>query len=325
MFSVPLYYFYIISSMVTRLKCGGFVTGFYTCHNIADGFGMIQFMKAIADLAHTDKLPIVPPVWEREILMARAPPCVTYLNPAITSLLSNGPDGDDSSKDIMLSTPPEAMVTRVFFFSATDIASLRTHVPLHLAQSTTTFDVLTAAAWRCRTSAIGYQKGERVYLAFTLNARGRCGSGVLPVPRGYFGNALFYAVIDCAVDELCGKPLGHAVELVHNAKIGMASEEEHMRSMVDAMAVQRELPPVVLERTYIVSDTRYLGEDELDFGWAERVGGGIPLPMLAGSIGVSEYTKCKNSDGDYSTAMRMHLPRPAMDYFAKEMDMLLNN
>uniref|UniRef100_A0A0D9WY55 Uncharacterized protein n=1 Tax=Leersia perrieri TaxID=77586 RepID=A0A0D9WY55_9ORYZ len=313
---------------VTRLKCGGFVTGFHTCHNMADGFGMIQFMKAITDIAHTDQLPIVKPVWERELLMARDPPCITHMCPAYGSLLSDAPeeDGDSitGSGDIILSTPPEAFVGRFFFFTAADVAALRAHIPKHLAKSTSTFEIVTAATWRCRTAALGYQKTQRVRLLFTVNARARCSSGVLPIPQGYFGNALFYPLVDCTVDELCGKPLEHAVGLVHNAKVDMAEKEEQMRSMVDVMAMLRELPPVAMERTHIVSDTRWIGEENLDFGWAERVSGGIPSPMLVGSMGMSEYMMCKNADGDDSTVVPMYLPGPAMDCFVKEIDRLLN-
>ena len=36
---------------LTRLKCGGFVAGLHICHSIADGFGMIQLMMTVAELA----------------------------------------------------------------------------------------------------------------------------------------------------------------------------------------------------------------------------------------------------------------------------------
>lgn len=311
---------------MTRLKCGGFIIGFHICHSIADGFGMIQFMRAIADLARGEALPSPLPVWERELLMARVPiPRGTHSSPAFEALCSSLPLAGDSSddKDTMMSTPRQGMATHYFFFGAGEIAALRSHVPAHLAQSTSTFELLTAVTWRCRTLALGYAASQVVRLVFTLNARGRWNGSQLklPVPRGYFGNALFYSVVDASAGELCGGALEHALELVHRAKIGVT--EEYMRSMVDAMALLRGQPKR-MDWTYVVSDVRWIGEDALDFGWAERVGGGIPEAGDAMSIEVCDFMRCRNADGEDATVVRMYLPRSAMGSFAKEIARLLN-
>lgn len=304
---------------MTRLKCGGFVVGFHTCHSIADGFGMIQIIKSITDLAHSEDLPIILPVWERELLMARVPPRITHFNPAYHSFINGS--GDDASNDVMMSTPPKDMVNRYFFFGPREIAALRIHVPVHLARSSSTFELLTAVTWRCRTIALGYEARQKVRLVFTLNARGRWKSS-RPIPPGYFGNALFDPVVECSVDELCARPLEHTVELVHNAKIDMS--EEHMKSMVDAMSLLRGKPPLVMDKTYVVSDIRWIGEDTLDFGWAERVGGGIPEAGDVESKVISEHMRCKNADGEDTIVVRMYLPRSAMDRFAKEIALFVN-
>ncbi|VAI11575.1 unnamed protein product [Triticum turgidum subsp. durum] len=105
---------------VTQLRCGAFVIGLHICHSIADGYGSIQFLKCIVDLARTsgDTSQIVLPVWNRELLTARIPP---HINPVFEEFLQRlGSTGDD----IMLSTPPEEMVGRFFVFSPRDIMVL---------------------------------------------------------------------------------------------------------------------------------------------------------------------------------------------------------
>ncbi|KAM3215633.1 hypothetical protein ACQJBY_067583 [Aegilops geniculata] len=161
---VPLFFM-----QVTQLRCGGFVIGLHICHNIADGYGTTQFLKCIADLAHTrgDASQIVSPIWNREILTARIPP---HINPEFVGFLQRlGSNGDD----VMLSTPPEEMVVRFFLFGPEDIAALRSHhTPAHLSPPATSFELLTAVMWRCRTVALGYEHHQRVGLMFSMNVRG---------------------------------------------------------------------------------------------------------------------------------------------------------
>nr|KYP71775.1 10-deacetylbaccatin III 10-O-acetyltransferase [Cajanus cajan] len=62
---------------VTRLKCGGFILAFNYNHAMSDGAGIAQFIRAWVEIARGLKEPSIPPVWQRERLMARDPPRVT--------------------------------------------------------------------------------------------------------------------------------------------------------------------------------------------------------------------------------------------------------
>lgn len=45
---------------------------------MCDGYGIVQFMRAIAEMADGAHAPSVLPVWQRTLLNARDPPIVTY-------------------------------------------------------------------------------------------------------------------------------------------------------------------------------------------------------------------------------------------------------
>ncbi|TVU31424.1 hypothetical protein EJB05_23108, partial [Eragrostis curvula] len=298
---------------VTRFRCGGFAIGLQFSHCIADGYGIVQFMKAIADVARGgEKAPSVTPVWGREQLMARSPPCPDYVQQKLLSLLRRDPSG---------TTPPASMVCRYFVFGADEVAALRRRVPEDLGASCTRFELLTAAIWRCRTAAWGGQHGtagKRARLSFTANIRRRWEG----IPPGYYGNALVYHVVDVAAGELCERPLAHAVELVREAK--KDTTEEHVRSTVDFLAAMRALaadggggkPPLAYdEETFMVSDWTRLGEDGLDFAWAERVAGGVAKLVVP----LSYYGTCRSKDGDELVVVSVLLPGQVMERFEKEM------
>ncbi|XP_037469381.1 acyl transferase 1-like [Triticum dicoccoides] len=304
---VPLFFM-----QVTQLRCGGFVIGLHICHNIADGYGTTQFLKCIADLARTggDASKIVSPVWNREILTARIPP---QISPEFVGFLQRlGSTGND----VMLSTPPEEMVVRFFIFGPGDIAALRSHhAPAHLSPPATSFELLTAVMWRCRTVALGYEHHQRVGLMFSMNVRGggKC-HGL--VPHGFYGNALFYPVADTTAGELSGNPLSYTLGLIREAKRNMT--DDNMESMVDFMASLHGRPPLTIDKMYEVSDMKWIGQEALDFQWAKRVGGGLPMVGDISFDSVSCHMRCRNGKGQDVIVINMILPGPAMDKFEKE-------
>ncbi|KAM3364272.1 hypothetical protein ACQJBY_014552 [Aegilops geniculata] len=285
----------------------------HICHNIADGYGTTQFLKCIADLARTggDASQIVSPVWNREILTARIPP---HINPEFVGFLQRlGSNGDD----VMLSTPPEEMVVRFFLFGPEDIAALRSHhAPAHLSPPATSFELLTAVMWRCRTVALGYEHHQqRVDLMLSMNVRGGAKRHGL-VPRGFYGNALFYPVADTTAGELSGNPLGYTLGLIREAKRNMT--DDNMESMVDFMASLHGRPPLTIDKMYEVSDMKWIGQEALDFRWAKRVGGGLPMVGDISFDSVSCHMRCRNGKGQDVIVINMILPGPAMDKFEKE-------
>jgi hypothetical protein len=303
---------------VTELKCGGFVIGLHICHCIADGFGILQFIKSIADFACGELIPTTLPVWKRDIFAARMPPSITHVYPACKPFLHGL---DNTGDDVMLSTPPESMEVQYLFFGPKEIDTLRRHVPEHLSKSTTTFELLTAVMWRCRTLALGYGSSLKVRVMFTLNTRGRSVNGESSVPHGYYGNAHFSPMIEVTVNELVTKPLAHILELMR--KVKLETTKDCMNSMVDLLALWREKSPFNMDMTYEVSDTKWVEGNALRFGKAELVAASTPHAGDFTSKLVSYHMKCKNKDGDDSTVVSILLQNPIMEKFTKEMTIWL--
>ncbi|VAH19517.1 unnamed protein product [Triticum turgidum subsp. durum] len=128
----------LLFMQVTRLKCGGFVLGFHICHNLADGFGMAQFIKAVSDIARGEAAPTILPVWERELLTARSLLPITRLYPAHEQQ-ANG--SGSTARDMMLSVPPQSMVAKYFLFGPREVSALRDRIPAgHPARSATIYE-----------------------------------------------------------------------------------------------------------------------------------------------------------------------------------------
>uniref|UniRef100_A0A0E0LJS9 Uncharacterized protein n=1 Tax=Oryza punctata TaxID=4537 RepID=A0A0E0LJS9_ORYPU len=309
---------------VTQLKCGGFVIGLHMCHCIFDAFGLLQFIKTIAGFAGGEPIPSTMPVWGREsFFTARTPPSFTHVYPAYKPILDDFDDSSTGADDVMLTTPPETMVMKYFSFGPKEISVLRSLIPAHLIKSTTAFELLTAVMWRCRTLALGYEPDQRVRLMFTLNLRGRWNRDAA-VPRGYYGNAHFSPMVTATVDELTRQPLADTVEFMCRAKAD--TTRECMESMVDLLASWRERPAFAMDRTYEVSDTKWVGGGgALHCGVAEMVGGGTPFAGDLTSKLISYHMKCKNENGEDSIVVSMLLPEPAMERFTKEMSFWLKS
>ncbi|KAL6606767.1 hypothetical protein ACP70R_042420 [Stipagrostis hirtigluma subsp. patula] len=291
---------------VTRLKCGGFIFGQRFCHCVVDAPGGMQFEKAICELACGAEAPSVAPVWGREIFMARQPPQPSYPHLEYRESAAGGPDR-------MLSTPPGDMVRVPFFFGPREIDGLRRRAPPGMRCSR--FELVAACIWRSRTAALGYAPGDEVRLAFVVNARGRAG---VPLPEGFYGNAFACPVAAATAGELCGKDLGHALELVRKAKAAVTYD--YLLSVADLMVLTGR-PLFALPRTYIVSDVSHAGFKSVDFGWGEAVYGGPakggegPLP------GVTNYfTRAKNGKGEEGTVVPICLPKDAMEKFQLEVE-----
>ena len=141
-------------SQVTRLLCGGFIFALRLNHILSDAPGLIQFMMAIGKIGRGARTLSVQPVWQRELLNARDPPHVTCTHHEYDEVA----DTKDTIASLLVDVEH-----RYFSFSPTELLALRRLVPKHLSKCST-FDVLTACLWRCRTIALQLDPDEEVYM-----------------------------------------------------------------------------------------------------------------------------------------------------------------
>ena len=112
------------------------------------------------------------------------------------------------------------LVHRSFFFGREEIRALRNQLPASLG-ACSTFEVLMACVWRCRTIAFGVDPDEVVRISCIINMRGKHG---FELPPGYYGNAFVTPASITKAGMLCKNPLEFAIRLVKKAKAEMSQE-----------------------------------------------------------------------------------------------------
>ncbi|XP_051117831.1 benzyl alcohol O-benzoyltransferase-like [Andrographis paniculata] len=289
---------------VTRLKCGGFIFALRLNHTMSDAAGLAQFMAAVADISRGADAPSILPVWQRHLLNARNPPCVSHAHRAY-----------DHAPPRTTTIPAENMVHRSFFFGAAEISALRRRLPPRLHNSST-FAILAACLWRCRTTAISPAAGDEVRLLCIVNARRRFNP---PLPAGYYGNAIAYPVATAAAGKLSENPFQYAVDLVRRTTAAVT--EEYMKSLPDFMVMNRR-PGFMMDRSYLISDLRAAGFREVDFGWGKPEYGGPARGCTATSTYFLPFT---NEGGENGILVPVCLGVNAMEVFAEELQKLLRN
>ncbi|XP_047326676.1 benzyl alcohol O-benzoyltransferase-like [Impatiens glandulifera] len=297
---------------VTRLTCGGFVVAFNFNHTMCDGTGLVQFLTAVGELAQGHREPSVLPVWDRKLLNARDPPRVTCAHHEF---------------DELVETPiHEDLVHRSFFFGSAEVEALRQLVfSDQLGRHYSSFDLITACIWRCRTIALGLEPNEDVRLLFAVNARKKYKP---PLPTGYYGNAFAFPAALTTAGMLCTQPLDYALKLVMEAK--EAVTEEYMRSMADLMVLRGRPPNTGGAHYFFVSDLRRMGFGDVDFGWGKACFAGIArsgvgvLPSQVMRL-FNMYVRGKNDKDEDGALVLLSLPPTAMKVFEDELQRLLKH
>lgn len=275
---------------------------------MSDAVGILQFLSVIGELSRGAEAPSVPPVWERHLLSARVPPHVSFKHREYDNITDHTKPTTDNNH----------MVQRSFFFGAAEILALRSLLPPHLRRCSS-FELLTACLWRCRTIAISSDPNEEVRVICATNARPVFSP---PLPVGYYGNVLAFPVAIATAGDLSRKPFGYALELVRKAKHEVT--EEYMKSLADLMAI-RGRPNLCMVNGYLVFDLTRAASVRVDFGWGEAAyqgpakGGAGTVPQMA-----SFYTSFKNETGENIVVVPISLAVEVMEEFAKELEMMVN-
>ncbi|KAM7486601.1 hypothetical protein LguiA_002610 [Lonicera macranthoides] len=206
---------------------------------------------------------------------------------------------------------------RSFTFGPTELLALRKLVPKHLSKCST-FDVLTACLWRCRTIALQLDPDEEVRFLGIVNARGRLD---MSLPAGYYGNAFVFPAAVSTVKKLSQNSLGYALELVMTAKSSVTTE--YVRSVADLM-VTRGRPPLQAAGSWLVSDLTRVGSRDVDFGWGKAVYGGVATGWVGDIPGlINFFVPFRNNKGENVVVVPLCLPAAAMERFVKVLGSML--
>lgn len=288
---------------VTRLSCGGFIFALRLNHTICDALGLVQFLNAVGEIAQGKYAPSITPVWERELLSARDPPRISCTHEEF----------DDSIDHSYLNYG--ATVQQCYCFGPKEIKSLREHLPPHLSTCSSTFELITACVWKCRTISLDMDPEQIVRLSCVVTALGKHNNVCLPL--GYYGNTFTYPAVVSTAERLCNSPLGYAVELVKKSKAKMS--EEYLRSAIDFVEV-RGRPPFALEgmSDFLVSDNTRTGLGEIDFGFGKPVYAGVAKSTDL----ISFYVRSTNKE-EREILVPVCLPLLSMEIFQQELKKMI--
>lgn len=272
---------------------------------MSDAVGLGQFLNAVGEMARGAHEPSVLPLWERELLDARDPPQVTCTHHEY------GGETESHKGSIIATMDQPNLVQRCFYFGPKELTAARTHLSPGLSSTCSTFELITACMWQCRTLSLELDPKEIVRLSLVVNARGKRNN--LTVPLGFYGNAIGFPGVVTKAELLCKKPLEYAVELVQEAKGKM--NEEYIRSCADLLAM-RGWPPLTLAgNNFILSDNTRTGVGEVNFGWGKPV---IAGPAKSVNL-ISFYVRDNNQEEQYGILVPICLPFSCLNRFEQEL------
>ncbi|KAM1500715.1 hypothetical protein TB2_025552 [Malus domestica] len=272
---------------VTCLTCGGFILALHVNHTMCDAPGLLLFLTVIAEMARCAHAPSILPVWERELLFTRDPPTITCAHHEYEDVIDHS-DGSYASSNQSNMIPP------------------------HVISTCSTFDLITACLWKCRTLALKINPKQAVRVSCIVNAQGKHHNVRLPL--GYCGNAFAFPTAVSKAEPLCKNPLGYALELVKKAKATM--NEEYLRSVADLLVLRGRPQYSSTGSYFLVSDNTRAGFGDVNFGWGQPVFAG---PAKALDL-ISFYVQHKNNTED-GILVPLCLPSSAaMERFQQELE-----
>ncbi|XP_002524020.3 benzyl alcohol O-benzoyltransferase-like [Ricinus communis] len=292
---------------VTRFKCGGFIYALRLNHTMSDGPGLVQFLTTVGEMARGEQNPSVLPVWERHVLNARNPPITTCTHREYDEIPDN---------HIMNPFPLDDLDEQAFFFGPTEISSFRRYAPSHLG-GCSTFEILTACFWKCRTIALQPNPTTEMKMIFANNVRNKFDPPL--VPKGYYGNGFVLSTAVTTAEKLLKEPVSYAIELIKKAKAD--TTREYVQSVADTLLIKGR-PHFTTEEAYFMSDVRHMGFREVDFGWGRATYAG---PINSTPMQCSYYLPFENEKREIGFMLPICLPAQAMERFAKELKILLQD
>ncbi|GJN36893.1 hypothetical protein PR202_gb25830 [Eleusine coracana subsp. coracana] len=191
----------LLMMQVTEFTCGGYVVAVTWNHVIADAFGLALFLQALGEMAGELPSPSVVPVRDDDSL-----PEI----PQVVAAIRKRPSTVSNHVDFVYSdfTVPRSFINRV-----KEEFRRRNHSNDDARPYCTTFEVVAAAIWQCRTRAINAEHSALAPLMFAANVRKLIGA-----KDGYYGNGVFSQLVEATTGEVANGEIVDLVRLIKDAK-----------------------------------------------------------------------------------------------------------
>ncbi|XP_019150648.1 PREDICTED: methanol O-anthraniloyltransferase-like [Ipomoea nil] len=316
---------------VTRFSCGGFALGVRFNHTMVDGYGIQLFLKAVCELAQGGSAPSVLPVWGREMLTAAAAePNTPTTNHAVygASDMRNNFKRLDiewwgsilfnfeklAAKPLFFFFPnilKPILLRSSFVFGPKEIQALKDQAAAQDFGPCTTFELISACLWKCRTIALQPNPNATVRVTFPTDIRRRSFAG-LKFDPGYYGNAIIMLSAATTAKLLCERPITYAIELIREAKNKVSAD--YVKSVLDFLVINGR-PRMSVMRNILVSDISRIGLEKIDFGWGDAIYAG----SATAAYGATFLERPKsNSSTERSVLVPISLPHLSMLIFKRE-------
>ncbi|TVT98733.1 hypothetical protein EJB05_55963, partial [Eragrostis curvula] len=247
---------------VTRFTCVSFAVGTTTHHQVADGLGRCSFMitwgKATRGSGAIDPVP----VYDRASIFAPwNPPRVEFEHRGVEFVKPRAEVGNIDTPDAS-----DNVVTHTVHFSPEMVSKLKSQASAPGARRPVSQRTCGGASRR----RVGLSIGDtQTKLKIAVNGRPRMRNP--RVPEDFAGNVVLWAQPTTTVNDLLGKPLQHAAELISRAVARV--DDSYFRSFIDfasSDAVEKEelVPTETLVRCpdVFVSNLKGIPTYDLDFG-----------------------------------------------------------
>nr|KJB54948.1 hypothetical protein B456_009G055900 [Gossypium raimondii] len=270
----------LVMAQVTTFKCGGVCLGIATHHTLTDGTTALHFINSWSELARALPQISMPPLIDRTLLRARAPPIPRFHHleydppPSLNTCMSLGPNNHKPS------------TVSVFKITQNQLNTLKAKSSEHGNKTNySTYTILAAYIWRCATKARGLSYDQPTKLLMPTNGRPRLHP---PLPSSYLGNVIFMASSIALSGNLQSEPFVNTLGRVHGALARM--DNEYLRSAIDYLET---LPDIKAARgkpeTYqcpslFINKWSRLPLHDADFGWGRPLYAGPPNVVSEGQI-----------------------------------------
>ena len=248
--------------------------GLIFSHTVCDGLGAAQFLNAVGELARgLDKLS-VQPVWCRDFFVTTPPPQPPTNAKSPPPLLPPMPQ------------PSYKLEQANVDISMDQINKLKREFQEETGQRCSSFEIVAASFWSCRTKAIVFSSSSAsdadeslAKFVFFANCRQLLEP---PLPKGFYGNCFFPVTVTAPKQRVAQAPLSEVVRLIQKAKAALPKEFSKYRNNKSRASANDDggegeeeeedpfLPPLSYD-TLFVSEWGRLGFNEVDVGWGPPV------------------------------------------------------